>query len=109
MISTSEYIKHHLTYLTLNVKDMTLGQSGGFWTLNLDTLFFSIFLGSLVAFFMYRCARRVSVGVPGKAQNIAEVMLEFADSQVKDCFHGRNQVIVPLALTIFMWVLCMNA
>jgi F-type H+-transporting ATPase subunit a len=87
---------------------MKLGSSGGFWTLNLDTLFFSLVLGTIVAALMYFGARRVTTGVPGKLQNFAELMLEFADNQVKDCFHGTNKLIGPLALTIFLWVFLMN-
>lgn len=108
MVSSTEYIKHHLTYLTYNVKDLQLGSKGGFFTLNLDTLGFSLVLGALVLLLMYAGARRVTTGVPGKLQNFAEWMLEFADSQVKDCFHGANRVIGPLALTIFLWVFLMN-
>lgn len=107
MVSNTHYIKHHLTYLTYDLKTMSLG-NGGFWTLNLDTLFFSILLGSLGLFILYAAARRVSTGVPGKLQNFAELMLQFADTQVKDCFHGKNNVIGPLALTIFIWVFLMN-
>jgi F-type H+-transporting ATPase subunit a len=87
---------------------MSLGSDGGFWTLNLDTLFFSIVLGALALLFLYMGARRVSTGVPGKLQNFAELMLSFADNQVKDCFHGKNNVIGPLALTVFIWVFLMN-
>lgn len=36
------------------------------------------------------------------------MLIEFADGQVKDCFHGRNALIGPLALTIFVWVFLMN-
>lgn len=108
MVSSTNYIKHHLTYLTYNVKDMTLGSSGGFWTLNLDTILFSVVLGTIIAALMYFGARRVTTGVPGKLQNFAEMMLQFADGQVKDCFHGRNALIGPLALTIFLWVFLMN-
>lgn len=108
MVSSTEYIKHHLTYLTLNLKTMTLGSSGGFWTINLDTVFFSVFLGIITCILLFLGARRVTTGVPGKLQNFAEQMLVFADSQVKDCFHGRNKLIGPLALTIFMWVFLMN-
>lgn len=107
MVSSTEYIKHHLTYLTYDLKTMSFG-SGGFWTLNLDTLFFSIVLGSLALVLLYFGARRVTTGVPGKIQNFAEMMLQFADGQVKDCFHGKSKVIGPLALTIFMWVFLMN-
>ncbi|TAL59225.1 MAG: F0F1 ATP synthase subunit A [Legionella sp.] len=108
MVSSTNYIKHHLTYLTYNVSEMKLGSSGGFWTLNLDTLFFSLVLGTIVAALMYFGARRVTTGVPGKLQNFAELMLDFADNQVKDCFHGKNNLIGPLALTIFLWVFLMN-
>lgn len=108
MVSSTNYIKHHLTYLTYNVSDMKMGSSGGFWTLNLDTIFFSLILGSIVAALMYIGARKVTTGVPGKLQNFAELMLEFADNQVKDCFHGKNNLIGPLALTIFLWVFLMN-
>ncbi|MFI4918602.1 MAG: F0F1 ATP synthase subunit A [Legionellales bacterium] len=108
MVSSTNYIKHHLTYLTYNVKDMKLGSSGGFWTLNLDTLFFSLVLGLVVSSLMYFGARRVTTGVPGKLQNFAELMLQFADSQVKDCFHGTSKLIGPLALTVFLWVFLMN-
>ena len=82
--------------------------TGGFWTLNLDTLLFSLVSGIIILSLLYFGARRVTTGVPGKLQNFAEIMLEFADSQVKDCFHGKNKLIGPLALTIFVWVFLMN-
>jgi F-type H+-transporting ATPase subunit a len=87
---------------------MKMGSGGGFWTLNLDTLIFSLVLGAVVCALMYFGVRKVTTGVPGKLQNFAELMLEFADNQVKDCFHGKNNLIGPLALTIFLWVFLMN-
>ena len=108
MISSGDYIKHHLTYLTYNLKTMSFGSDGGFWTLNLDTLFFSIILGVFAMLLLYIGARHVSTGIPGKLQNFAELMLTFADNQVKDCFHGKSLLIGPLALTIFIWVFLMN-
>lgn len=108
MVSSTNYIKHHLTYLTYNVSEMKLGSDGGFWTINLDTLFFSLTIGIIVCALMYFGARKVTTAVPGKLQNFAELMLQFADSQVKDCFHGKNDLIGPLALTIFLWVFVMN-
>ena len=108
MISNGEYIKHHLTYLTYNVKTMSFGSDGGFWTLNLDTVFFSVLLGAIAMLLLFLGSRKVSTSVPGKLQNFAELMLTFADNQVKDCFHGKSAVIGPLALTIFIWVFLMN-
>jgi F-type H+-transporting ATPase subunit a len=87
---------------------MSLGTGGGFWSINLDTVFFSVTLGLLALLVLYVGARRASTDVPGKLQNFAELMLTFADNQVKDCFHGKNKVIGPLALTIFIWVFLMN-
>ncbi len=85
-----------------------MGSGGGFWTINLDTIFFSLLAGTIALGLLVLGSRRVSTGVPGKWQNFAEWMLDFADSQVKDCFHGRNALIGPLALTIFVWVFVMN-
>lgn len=107
MVSSTEYIKHHLTYLSYNVDKMSFG-SNGFWTLNLDTVCFSLILGGIILSLLYFGARRVTTAVPGKLQNFAELLLEFADNQVKDCFHGRSKLIGPLALTIFVWVFFMN-
>lgn len=108
MVSSTDYIKHHLTYLTFDLKTMSLGSNGGFWTINLDTLFFSVVLGVLVMAILFIGSRRLSTGIPGKVQNFAEIMLDFAQAQVNDCFHGRNKLIGPLALTIFLWVFLMN-
>jgi len=103
--SSTNYIQHHLEHLTVNLRS---GAEGGFWVLHLDTLLLSILLGALFLSVFYYVARKVTVGVPGKLQNFVEVMIEFVDTQVKDCFHGKSQVIAPMALTIFVWVFLMN-
>lgn len=87
---------------------MSLGSGGGFWTINLDTVFISVALGLFALLMLFVASRRVSTAVPGKLQNFAEMMLQFADNQVKDCFHGKNKLIGPLALTVFIWVFLMN-
>ena len=104
----TEYIHHHLHSLTFNLKTMSMGSGGGFWTINVDTVFFSIFLGSAFLGLFWLFARRAVASTPGKMQNFIELMVEFADGQVKDCFHGKNDLIGPLGLTIFMWVFLMN-
>lgn len=108
MVSSTHYIKHHLTYLTWNLKTMSFGSEGGFWTINLDTVFISVALGLFALLMLYTATRRLTTGVPGKLQNFSELMLQFADNQVKDCFHGKNELIGPLALTVFIWVFLMN-
>jgi len=102
-----EYIQHHMTYLQLNLHDLTLS-NGGFLTLNLDTLLTSILIGSLFFSLFYFVAKKAQSGVPGKLQNFIEMVVEFVQQLVKDTFHGRSSLIAPLALTIFVWIWLMN-
>ena len=98
--TTSEYISHHL-------QNLRVGE--GFWSFHLDTIIVAAVLGLVVFGVFYVAARRVTSGVPGPLQNFVEIILEFVDQRVKDSFHGRNPLIAPLALTIFVWVFAMNA
>lgn len=102
-----EYVQHHLKYLQLNLHTMHLGD-GGFFTLNLDTLAVSIILGALFLFLFYLVARKATSGVPGKFQNLIEMVVEFVQKMVDEGFHGKNEFIAPLALTIFVWIFIMN-
>lgn len=97
--SATGYIIHHLT-------NLKVGE--GFWTIHLDTMFFSIALGSFFLWLFMKAAKSATSGVPGPLQNLCEILVEFVDTQVKDSFHGRNPVIAPLALTIFVWVFLWN-
>ncbi len=97
--NVSEYISHHLT-------NLTAGE--GFWTFHIDTLVISALLGILFIFTFRLAAKKATSGIPGKWQNFTEVMVEFVDSQVKDTFHGKSDLIAPLGLTIFCWVILMN-
>ena len=105
--SPTDYILHHLTPLTTD-RLLHQPEDGGFWTFHLDTLFFSIVLGLLFVGLFRMAAKRATAGVPGGLQNFCEVMVEFVDQQVRDSFHGRNPLIAPLALTIFVWVFLWN-
>ncbi|MDT8405762.1 MAG: F0F1 ATP synthase subunit A [Methylococcales bacterium] len=93
------YIVHHLTPLSFGE---------GFWTIHLDTLFFSWVLGGVFIWFFKTAAEKASPEVPGLLQNFAEMLIEFVDTQVKDSFHGRSALIAPLALSIFCWVFLWN-
>lgn len=108
VLNSSEYIQHHLKQLTLNLHTFAIGSDDGFWVLNIGTVFFSVLLGAIFLVLFWWGGRKATAGVPGKLQNFIELMMDFVDSQVKDCFHGRSAVIAPLALTIFVWVFLMN-
>ncbi|NBI43035.1 F0F1 ATP synthase subunit A [[Haemophilus] felis] len=94
-----EYIQHHLTYLTAG---------DGFWTFNIDTLLFSFICGVIFLAFFYKVAKKATSGVPGKLQCAVEMTVEWIEGIVKENFHGKREVVAPLALTIFVWVLLMN-
>lgn len=127
--SASEYIKHHLTNLTwgqlpegyvradgnvLTDASWTIAQSAqeasdmGFWAFHIDSLAWSIGLGLVFVLLFRAVAKKATSGVPGKLQSVIEVIMEFVDNSVKESFHGRNPLIAPLALTIFVWVFLMN-
>jgi F-type H+-transporting ATPase subunit a len=99
-LTSQEYIKHHL-------HNLSIGE--GFWTFHLDTLGWSVFLGLVFLYIFRKVAKKATTGVPGKLQCAVEILIEFVDDSVKSTFHGKNPVIAPLALTIFVWVLLMNA
>ena len=98
-LTTQGYIKHHLT-------NASVGE--GFWTWHVDTLAWSIFLGLVFILTFRSVAKKATVGVPGKFQCFIEMIVEFVGQSVRDTFHGKNPLIAPLALTIFVWVLLMN-
>ena len=102
-MTPTEYIGHHLTFNARQIGD------GGFWTLNVDTLGTSILLGIIGFGFMWLVARGATAGVPGKRQAFVELLVDFVDAQVKGMFHGARGFITPLALTVFVWVLLLNA
>ncbi|MGH8719098.1 MAG: F0F1 ATP synthase subunit A, partial [Burkholderiales bacterium] len=49
-----------------------------------------------------------TTGVPEGLQNFIEWVTEFIDTQVRGSFSAKNDVVAPLALTIFVWILLMN-
>ncbi|MCG7499280.1 F0F1 ATP synthase subunit A [Vibrio sp. Of7-15] len=99
-LTPSGYITHHLTNLSVG--------DGGFWTVHIDSLFFSVLTGALFLWVFRSVAKKATTGVPGKLQCFVELVVEFVDQNVKETFHGRNPLIAPLALTIFCWIILMN-
>ncbi|TCS35564.1 F-type H+-transporting ATPase subunit a [Paucimonas lemoignei] len=105
--TASEYIVHHLGHLNnthhaqKNIVDFSI--------INYDTLFWSILVGVLGCFFMYRAARKATAGVPGRFQAFVEIIVEMVEDQSKSIVHGNRTFIAPLALTVFVWVALMNS
>lgn len=99
VISTGDYIRHHLSHFEVG---------SGFWTFYVDTLFVSIVLGVFILGFFYFVAKRSTVDAPSGFQNFIELIFDFVDGQVRDTYHGKSKLVAPLALTIFVWVFLMN-
>ena len=126
----SEYIVHHLTNLTYGKLpggylryDGSTVPEGGVWTMahggdeaaamgfnaiHVDSMIWSIGLGIIFCWIFRSIAKKASSGVPSGTVNAVEMIVGFVDNTVKDTFHGRNPLVAPLALTIFVWVFLMN-
>jgi F-type H+-transporting ATPase subunit a len=105
-LTPSDYIQHHLTFFTKPV-----GGEGGFWTINVDSLVTAALLGVVSLGLLWWVVRRATSGVPNRRQAFVELLIEFVDDQVKGIFHhgDRNKFVAPAALTVFVWVVLMNA
>lgn len=125
-----DYIKHHLTNLTYGKlpegyerADGTVTQEStwtmastaqeaadmGFMAIHVDTMGWSLAMGILFLGLFRFVANRATTGTPGGLQNTVEMTLEFIQGIVRDTFHGRNPLIAPLALTVFVWIFLMNS
>jgi len=103
--SATEYIVHHLTHLS-TVKQKSIVD---FSVINVDTVIFSVLclLGTLLL--LRAAAKRASAGVPGRFQAFVEMLVEMVEEQSKSIVHGDRSFIAPLALTVFVWIIIMNA
>jgi F-type H+-transporting ATPase subunit a len=99
----TQYIGHHLKFGAVSFGDSP------FWTVHVDTILVSMLTGALVLGWFWRKAAKVTSGVPSRGQAFVELMFEFVDAQVSDVHHGSRKFLAPMALTIFLWVLVMNA
>jgi len=116
-LTTTGYIKHHLQNLTFGqFPDGTWGlahgaaeaKAMGFWAIHVDTMFWSVFLGALFLWGFRKAAVRATSGTPSGFLNFVEWIVEFVDENVRGSFSHKNDLIAPLALTLFVWVLLMN-
>lgn len=104
--SASEYIVHHLTHL--NSSGEPQKAIIDFSVINFDTVFWSVMMASLTAFLLYRAARRITSGVPGRFAGAIESVVEFVHEQARSIVKGDLSYIAPLALTVFIWIVLMN-
>lgn len=116
-LTSSGYIKHHLVNLTYGrdaegnwgfAESAEQASEMGFWAIHVDSLLWSVALAAIMFYFFRKAAKRATAGVPGGLQNFVEMLVEFVDDSVKGSFRGKNELVAPMALTIFGWVFLMN-
>jgi F-type H+-transporting ATPase subunit a len=117
-LTSTDYIQHHLQNLTFGklpdghwglAQSAAEAKAMGFWSLNVDSIFFAALLGCLFLYVFRGVAKTVSTGVPSGLQNFVEWVIEFIDTSVRGSFSSRNEMVAPLALTVFAWIFLMNA
>lgn len=100
-ISPTEYVTHHLTHLKVG---------SGFWTWHIDTLFMSALLALVVSGLLWIAARRARTNVaPTGMLGFVEFIYDWVDEQVSEIYRGDRRFMTALALTLFSWVIAMNA
>lgn len=105
--TASEYIVHHLTHW----QNKPQTEIVDFSVFNIDSLFFSITLGILGCFFLWKASRRATSCIPGRFQAAVEILFEMVDAQAKSIVHNEKsrKMVAPLALTVFVWIFLLNA
>ncbi|KAA3631482.1 MAG: F0F1 ATP synthase subunit A [Proteobacteria bacterium] len=116
-VTATGYIRHHLTNLTFGqhpdgswgfahssaeVGDM------GFIAIHVDSLFWSVVLAGLFLWLFRGVAKRVTADTPNGVQNFVEWIIDFIDENVRGLFNAKNDLVAPMALTLFCWIFLMN-
>lgn len=116
-VTSTEFIRHHLTNLTFGRHadgSWGMAETGaqaaemGVMAVHVDSLFWSFALGVLFLAIFRRVANRVTASEPGMLQNFCEWIVEFIDGNVRGSFNAKNDLVAPMALTLFCWVFLMN-
>ena len=115
-LTVQDYITHHLSFLTFGRIDGHWGFAHtpeeaaemGFWAINVDTMGWSLFLGAGFLWFFRRVGVNASIDNPSGVQNFVEAVVEFVDARVSEAFNYKNELIGPLCLLLFFWILLMN-
>lgn len=107
--SAGEYVLHHLGHFNTSGHPQTTMVD--FSVINIDSLFFSLAMGVLGLYLMWRVAKSVTSGVPGRVQAATEILLEMVANQAKSIVHSEQsrKFVAPLALTVFVWIFLMNS
>ena len=105
--TAGEYIVHHLTHW----RNKELVGPFDLSVVNYDSTLFSILVGVIGCFLLWKAASKATSGVPGRFQAAVEILVEMVENQAKGIVHNAKsrKLVSPLALTVFAWIFLMNA
>ena len=105
--TAGEYIGHHLTHL----QNKPMAGVIDFSVYNIDSIVWSVLLGGVGCFLLWRAAKAATSGAPGRFQAAVEILVEMVDTQAKGIIHNAEsrKLVSPLALTVFVWIFLMNS
>jgi F-type H+-transporting ATPase subunit a len=104
-LTNSEYIAHHLRQFASAPQHGLFDPS----VVHYDTLAFSLLTAAVVLVVLRLVGKRATAGVPGRLQALVEWAVEMVDEQAKSVVTVDRSYATPLALTVFCWVVLMNA
>lgn len=100
--TSTEYIQHHLQNWQISFG------SDPFWTVNMDTVLFSLVCGIVACGIFAWVASVMKPGKPGRLQCFTEMCFDFVNEQVRDTLNCEDRFVGALAMVIFFWVFMMN-
>lgn len=105
-LTSGEYIIHHLTHLHNEQPTGLVDLS----VINFDSFFFTTLLAAVTFLVLWKAARHVTSGVPGRFQAAIEILFEWVENEAKGIVHNANsrKLVAPLALAVFIWVTLLN-
>ncbi len=105
--SAGEYIVHHLAHW----QNRPMKGVIDFGVYNIDSIIWSVLIGIVGCWLLYKAAKNATSGVPGRFQAAVEFLFEMVDNQAKAIIHNAEsrKVVAPLALIVFVWIFLLNA
>ena len=107
MLSGIHLLSAPLVASTISVGEHPQVQLGPL-TIDIDTVWATVIAGLIVALLGLLLRRKTTSGVPGKFQLCWEMAVEAVQKQVDESIGPRGAKVVPLALTLFVFIFICN-
>ncbi len=107
------YIQHHLQHLKFNIFQFkllnNLNKKYSFWSLNLDSIFFSFFLAFVFLLCVKILIKNIKYyNIPNKFQILFELIVNFISKNIIDICGKQDKFLFSLSFTLLTWIFLMN-